>query len=138
MYRPASARALNAYRNIGVETSVATMDQHQIVALLYEGFLQAVNEARGALARRDILTKCNAINRALRILTEGLGTALDRQDGGELARNLSALYDYCMYRLAEANAKNDDAMLQEIYGLIEPIALSWKSIRGQVTPGGAS
>lgn len=139
MYRPASARALDAYRHIGVETSMTTLDQHQIVNLLYEGFLQAVNEARGALARGDVLAKCNAVNRALRILTEGLGTALDRQDGGELARNLSALYDYCMYRLTEANARNDDTLFKEVHGLIEPIAQSWKAIRPEVTgPGSAS
>lgn len=138
MYRPASARALDAYRHIGVETSMATTDQHQIVTLLYDGFLQALNEARGALARQDVLAKCNAINRALRILTEGLGTALDRQDGGEIARNLSALYDYCMFKLVHANAKNDDAALQEVYGLIEPIAQSWKSIRAEVTRTGSA
>ncbi len=70
--------------------------------------------------------KCNGISKAIRILEEGLNTALDREDGGELAENLGALYDYCMRRLILANARNDDAMMQEVQRLIEPMAQGWK------------
>lgn len=106
-----------------------TIDQHQIVSLLFDGMLQSLASARGALARGDVAGKCNAISRVLRILEEGLSTGLDRVDGGELAENLAALYDYCTRRLILANAQNDDAILQEVQRLIEPVAQSWKSIK---------
>ena len=56
---------------------------------------------------------------------------LDRQvlDGGELAENLGALYDYCMRRLILANARNDDAIMQEVMRLIEPVAQGWNEIK---------
>lgn len=129
MFRPASTQSADAYRRINVETSMHTIDQHQIVSLLFDGMLQSLAAARGALARGDVAGKCNAIARALRILEEGLSTGLDRVDGGQLAENLAALYDYCTRRLILANAQNDDAILQEVQRLIEPVAQGWKGIK---------
>ena len=129
MFSAYSPRAANAYQRINVETSMHTMDQHQLVSLLYEGVLNAIATARGALARGDVLTKVNSISKAIRIIEEGLCTALDRVDGGELAENLGSLYDYCLRRLILANARNDDAMMAEVMRLIEPVAQGWSEIK---------
>lgn len=129
MFSAYSPRAANAYQRINVETSMHTIDQHQLVSLLYEGVINAIATARGAMARGDVLGKCNAISKALRILEEGLSTALDRVDGGDLARNLGDLYDYSMHRLILANARNDDAIMQEVMRLIEPLATGWNEIK---------
>ena len=129
MFSAYSPRAANAYQRINVETSMHTMDQHQLVSLLYEGVINAIATARGALARGDVLAKVNAISKAVRILEEGLSTSLDKVDGGELAENLGALYDYCMRRLILANARNDDAIMQEVMRLIEPVATGWNEMK---------
>ncbi len=129
MFSSPSPHSARAYQRINVETSMHTIDQHQIVSLLYDGLLQSLAAARGALARGDVPAKCAAIARALRILEEGLTTGLDRVDGGELAENLAALYDYCTRRLILANAQNDDAILQEIQRLIETVAQGWKGMK---------
>ena len=65
---------------------------------------------------------------AVRILEEGLQCGLDLQQGGGLAANLQSLYGYCVIRLTQANARNDDAALAEVQRLIEPVAGSWKMI----------
>jgi len=121
MFSAYSPRAANAYQRI--------IDQHQLVSLLYDGVMNSIATARGAMARGDVLGKVNGISKALRILEEGLSTSLDKVDGGELAENLGALYDYCMRRLILANARNDDAMMQEVMRLIESVALGWKEIK---------
>jgi flagellar secretion chaperone FliS len=129
MFRSPSSRSADVYRRINVETTMHTIDQYQIVCLLYEGVLQSLATARGAMARGDVKTKCDAISRALRIIEEGLSTGLDRVDGGELAQNLGVLYDYCTRRLILANAHNDDAILQEVQRLIEPVAQGWMAMK---------
>ena len=129
MFAAYQPRAASAYQRINVETSMHTIDQHQLVSLLYEGVLNAVATARGAMARGDVLGKVNGISKAVRILEEGLSTALDKEDGGELAQNLGDLYDYCLHRLILANARNDDAMMLEVMRLIEPVALGWNEIK---------
>jgi flagellar protein FliS len=129
MFSALNPRAANAYQRINVETSMHTIDQHKLVSLLLEGALSAIATARGAMARGDVAGKCNAIAKAIRIIEEGLSTALDKVDGGELAQNLGALYDYCVNRLILSNARNDDAMMQEVMRLIEPVALGWDEIK---------
>lgn len=129
MFAAYQPRAASAYQRINVETSMHTIDQHQLVSLLYEGVLSSIATARGALARGDVLTKCNSVSKAVRIIEEGLMTALDRDAGGELAQNLEALYDYSLRRLILANAHNDDAMLAEVAHLFEPIAQGWNQIK---------
>lgn len=129
MFSTFSPRSAAAYQRINVETSMHTIDQHQLVSLLYDGVLGSIATARGALARGDVSSKCSSIAKAVRILEEGLMTALDRQAGGALAENLGALYDYSLRRLILANARNDDAMLHEVARLIEPIAQGWKDMK---------
>ena len=129
MFTAYNPRAASAYQRINVETSMHTIDQHQLVSLLYDGVLGAITSARGALARGDVPLKCSSISKAIRIIEEGLGTALDRDGGGELAQNLGALYDYCLQRLIQANIRNDDAILEEVARLIEPIAQGWNEIK---------
>ena len=129
MFSAYSPRSASAYQRIHVETSMHTLDQHQLVSLLLDGVLNAVATARGALARGDVSGKCASISKAVRILEEGLLTALDREAGGDVAASLEAVYDYALRRLVQANAANDDAMLQEVAHLIEPIAQGWKAIK---------
>lgn len=133
MFSAHNSRAASAYQRINVETAMHTMDQHQIVSLLFEGILNSLATARGALARGDVAGKCVAVSKALKIIEEGLMTGLDTLDGGELASNLEAVYNYATRRLILANARNDDAIFQEVQRLIEPIAQSWKMIKLQPT-----
>ncbi|WP_367067464.1 flagellar export chaperone FliS [Oryzisolibacter sp. LB2S] len=129
MFTAMNPRAASAYQRINIETSMRSFDQHQLVSLLYEGVLGAIANARGALARGDVAAKCNGIAKAVRILEEGLMTALDRKAGGALAENLGAVYEYCLARLIQANVRNDDAMLQEVARLIAPIAQGWNEMK---------
>ena len=129
MFTAMNPRAASAYQRINIETSMRSFDQHQLVSLLYEGVLGAIANARGALARGDVAAKCNGIAKAVRILEEGLMTALDRKAGGALAENLGAVYEYCLTRLIQANVRNDDAMLQEVARLIAPIAQGWNEMK---------
>lgn len=131
MFSAHNHRSASAYQRINVETGMHTMDKHQIVSLLLDGVLGSLATARGALARGDVAAKCAAVTKALKIIEEGLRTGLDTVDGGELASNLEALYDYATHRLILANARNDDAIFQEVQRLIEPIAQSWKMIKAQ-------
>lgn len=135
MFSAYSPRAANAYQRINVETSMHTIDQHQLVALLYEGAISSIATARGAMARGDVLGKVNNISKAIRIIEEGLSTALDKVDGGEIAQNLGSLYDYCIHRLILANARNDDALMLEVMRLIEPVAQGWNEIKKQPAAG---
>lgn len=83
------------------------------------------------MQNRDVPNKVRSIGLSLRILEEGLKGGLDTKRGGELASNLANLYDYCILRTTEANLRNDVRMIDEVVGLIQPLAEGWGEIRGE-------
>jgi flagellar secretion chaperone FliS len=128
MYTPPGLRAASAYRTIGVQSSVDGANPHGLVVLLFDGLLQAVRAARGAMQRGEVAQKGQQIMRAVRFLDEGLKGGLDKARGGELAERLGALYDYCIGRLTLANLRNDASLLEEVLTLIAPLAQAWQDI----------
>jgi flagellar secretion chaperone FliS len=133
MFTPVSMRSANTYKTIGVETSVSGATPHQLVSLLFDALQQALASAKGAIISGDISTKGQSIGRAVRLLEEGLKAGLDTTKGGELAANLRRLYDYCIFKLTEAN---DVAMVDEVIRLIRPVAEGWSEIRGDAAARG--
>ena len=85
------------------------------------------------MAQRDIASKVSHINKALRILQEGLYANLDLECGGEISANLAAVYDYAGMALTQANMKNDPEKIQEVIAMIKPIAEAWAQIRNDQT-----
>ena len=128
MYTPVSSRAASAYRQVGVQSGVDGASPHTLIKMLFDGLIQSLNAARGALQRGDIAEKGRQIGKAVRILEEGLKGGLNHAQGGEIASNLAALYDYCVSRLTLANMRNDLALVEEVVSLIAPVAQSWSEI----------
>lgn len=138
MFAQPFARAQNAsvmmsglYHQIGVETGVKTASAHQLVQMLYDGLLESLAQARGALDKGDIEAKGRAITKASRIVDEGLKAALSPA-GGELTANLSNLYGYITRRLMQAHLRNDVTALEECQRLVQPLRDAWADIRSQV------
>ena len=61
-----SAPRAQMYSNVGVETSVVDASPHKLVALLFDGFFDAIGQARAALAAHQSEAKGQAIGRAHR------------------------------------------------------------------------
>ena len=99
-----------AYSRVAVDTSVMSATPHRLIALLFEGAEQQLLAADTALAAGNLAAKGEAITRTIRIVDEGLKAALDPR-GGEIAENLSALYDYILRRLLELGCRNDRAII---------------------------
>jgi flagellar protein FliS len=126
----------NAYARVGVETSVNAASAHKLIELLFNGFMDAIVLARGAMRAKQIEVKGKAIGRAARIVEEGLKAGLNIEGGGRLAQDLDALYAYVTVRLTIANLRNDEAALDECVRLIGPLRDAWVSIGPQVEGGG--
>lgn len=125
---PSFNASSNAYQQIGVASAVDSASPHRLVGMLYDGLLESIAQARGALRNGDVEAKCRSVNRAVRIVEEGLKGGLDTGAGGEIATNLNMLYGYVSQRLTMANLRSDEAMLQECAGLIEPLRDAWLQI----------
>ncbi len=129
---PQARQFAGAYHQVGVQTMVAGASAHGLVALLFDGFMAAVHRAKGAIRHGDIAAKGHAIGHAVRIIDEGLKSALDLKAGGKLAADLSDLYAYVCLRLIQANLNNDEAALDECLKLVTPLRDAWQAIGDRV------
>lgn len=125
-------RRIDAYQDVGLTSSVASADPHQLIMLLFDGAQAALAIARGAMDNNAVAEKGKAISKAIDIIDNGLKPSLDLEKGQDLANRLYALYEYMADRLLYANLKNDRAALDEVAGLLAEIQSAWAAIRPQV------
>ncbi len=116
------------YRQVGIDAQLTVATPHQMVLMLFDGFLEAVALARGAMRDGRVQVKCEAIGRAVRIVDEGLRPGLDPRAAGTLVRDLGELYTYLVMRLTTANLRNDAAALDECQRLVQPLREAWLAI----------
>lgn len=125
-------RQAGAYRQVHASTGVEAASPHGLIGMLFDGLLEAIAEARGAMRSGNIALKGRCISRAVGIVDEGLSAPLDLEHGGKLAADLRDLYTYIAMRLTQANLQNDEAALEECRRLIEPLRTAWAGIADQV------
>ena len=120
--------ALQAYQQVNTQTSTTDADPHRLVQLLLDGALERINMAKGRMAAKDYAGKGNLISKTMEIVG-ALRGSLNFEQGGELAGNLEALYDYIERGLFEASSRNDPEKLEEMADLLRTIKSGWEGIR---------
>ena len=120
------------YRQVGISTLVDNASSHRLVGMLYDGLLESLTEARGAIQSKDVEAKCRALTRAGRIVDEGLRAGLNLQAGGAVGKGLNDLYIYISNRVLFANLRSDVAAVEECCRLVEPLRDAWNQIGAQV------
>lgn len=131
-YSKAYGAALH-YSQVGSEAVVTDADPHHLIRLLLDGALSRIAAAKGHMQRGEVAPKGECLGKAIAIV-DGLRAALDYDKGGEIARNLGALYGYMERRLLEANLCNDLARLDEVARLLTEIRGAWVAIPSAGNP----
>jgi len=129
MSSPFAARNQRAtlYAKVGLETDVQAASPHRLVAMLFDGVFDAMNQAVQAIQAGNVELKGRALTRAVRILDEGLRAGLD-MSAGQLAVDLRELYGYVCMRLTQANLRSDLAAIDECQRLLTPVREAWTAI----------
>jgi len=118
---------LAAYRSVLAHGAVNGADPHGLVLMLMDAALERMTTALGCLERGEIISKTKLLHSCVRLVTE-LRASLNLKDGGELAANLSGLYDYMVRRLLLANATNDPQRITEALEPLKAIRAAWVAI----------
>jgi flagellar secretion chaperone FliS len=124
MMRNASA----LYSQTKAQGSIEGADRHQLIAMLFDGLVDRINQARGHILHQDVPAKGQAFAKAIGILGE-LRTSLDHSVEPTLTGRLDSLYDYITRRLLHAQLNDDLAALDESERLLAPIRSAWHAIR---------
>lgn len=114
----------SAYAQVDLASNVATATPEKLIRMLYEGALKAIWSAQEHTRQQNTSEKGQAISKALAILGE-LSGSLNHEIGGEISRNLEALYDYMSRRLLQANVENSLEALEEVEKLLSSLRETW-------------
>lgn len=122
-----SRAALKHYAAVQVQSTVTEATPHRLTALLFDGALERIARAKGHLQRGELARKGELISAVVAIVGE-LAGSLRRDAAPALVDRLSALYDYILRRLIEANATNRVEPLDEAGRLLGTLAEAWQAI----------
>ena len=116
---------------------IRTATPEMLVAKLYEGAMRHIRIARGAEGPQAVSKRAESISKAVAIVNE-LQQSLDIEVGGEMARNLDALYTFVTERLLDANLQKRTEYLDECLGVLTPLHSAWAKIAQDPPPEAAS
>ncbi|MEI2418602.1 flagellar export chaperone FliS [Orrella sp. JC864] len=116
-----------AYRSIGLETQVMSASPEKLITLLFDGARAAIAHARLYLEQENVAARGQAISKALDIVDNGLKASLDLEKGGEVAKNLQAVYEIVSHNLLLANLNADMQRLDLADRLLADIGEAWRT-----------
>ena len=123
-------QALKQYDTVNKQTGVEGKNPHELILMLYDGALDNLVKAKGAIQRKDFAAKGETLGKAITIIG-GLQGFLDMEKGGDMSKNLDALYDYCARQLYEATKDNNEELIDEVIRLIREVKSGWEGIKDE-------
>ncbi len=119
--------AAASYNQVKTHSAVEDASPHKLIDMLFDGLLERITQAKGAMQHNNVELKGSRINSAINIVN-GLRENLNHEQGGEISANLDGLYVFVQNTLAEAHRENNMDKLDTAYTLIDDIASAWKQI----------
>jgi flagellar protein FliS len=125
-------KALRAYQKVNSHAQISEASPHRLIQMLFEGGLDRLAQAKGAMARGDIAQKCLLISKAIDIIT-GLRQGLHEEKAEDPAtiQQLDSLYEYMNSQLLKANVNNDPEIIDEVARLLTTLKSGWDAIAPQ-------
>ncbi len=111
---------LGAYK----KTSIHTASKEQILLMLYQAAIKNCKKGMEAIEANDIPKKGEYIGKLQDIVIE-LNNSLDFEIGGEVAKELSSLYDYILFASTQANIKIDKEPLDGCLNVLKTLYHGW-------------
>ncbi len=106
------------------KTSVQTASKEQVLLMLYQAAIKNCKKAIDAISNNEIAKKGEYIGKLQDIVIE-LNTSLDFKVGGEVAKDLSSLYDYVLFASTQANLKMETAPLESCLNILNILYSGW-------------
>jgi len=117
---------LKSYQRANVETT----NPLNLVIMCYDAAIKDVRAARELHAGRSMGGAYEKLRHAQDIVTELL-VALDYEEGGDIANNLSRLYNFILRQLIGINSQQSLTVYDPVVEILEELKDAWEQIRRQ-------
>lgn len=114
------------YQRSQTDFSALTASPAELVALLLEAARDRCRQAAWCVRAGNPVEKGVAVEKAQRIIQEGLQGHLDMSVS--VSSDFDAFYSSALVRLLKAHASNDDALFDTIAAELGELASAWRAI----------
>ncbi len=118
------------------KTAVSTASKEQILLMLYQAAIKNCKKAIEAIEAKQIAQKGEYIGKLQDIVIE-LNNSLDFEVGGDIAKELSSLYDYMLFASTQANIKIDAEPLHGCLNVLNTLYEGWSEAIKSLKAAGA-
>ncbi len=116
--------ALPNARNQYLKTQIETASREQLVVMLFDGIIRFTDQARKAIEEKNIEDSHHALMRAQAIIMELLCT-INKEKGGDLAKNLMSLHAYAFNCLIKCNMSKEASYIDEVQKIYRELRTAW-------------
>ena len=121
------ALANQHYRNMELQSRVASASPHGLISLLYEELLRSLDLLTATATRGSSISGNPHHGKAVSILI-ALESSIDFANGGDLAGVLQRIYRSAVRTLNDAARANDISRISELRAAISEIAYAWAAL----------
>jgi flagellar secretion chaperone FliS len=121
-----SSMALRSYH----KTKVQTADTLGLIIMCYDAAIRDLEEAKRLHDLQAMEETYSRIRHAQDLITELL-VGLDYERGGEIAINLSRVYNFILRQLIGINSRQDTKIYNHLIRILDELRDAWQQIRGQ-------
>lgn len=119
-------RAAKIYLDSDAETSIQSFNSGQLIVLIYERIFDHLKLAKHALENGQ--HGVEAFTKAHDLIQQGLLACLDMKAGGEIAMNLSAIYEWSLREIINARVTHSPEKVEEIINILTPLYEAWLAL----------
>lgn len=115
-----------SYQAVSLESSVLSASPVELVVMTYDRILVNIASIRKEIVEgKEGFEPCE---KAFDLIQLGLMSALDFERGGEIAKNLAALYDWGVRELMRARSEKSLDVLDGVIEAYSSVADAWREI----------
>lgn len=107
------------------KTAVETASKEKVLLMLYEGCIRNLKRCKVAMENKQWAEKGVYLGKAQDIVNE-LSNSLNHEVGGELSKQLEALYLHIFDQTTKANIENDPQKIAHCIKILETLYSGWQ------------
>lgn len=115
---------LQAYKKVDIDSNILASDPHKIIVMMFDGVLQSIAQAKGAIERKDLALKSTSMTKSINILN-ALRNSLDFTSEPTISQRFDDLYAYCIDQLNDISLHLNAEGIDEVFNLLKPLRDAW-------------
>jgi flagellar secretion chaperone FliS len=117
-------KVLNQYKRSNIETA----SKLELVIMCYENAILCLAQVKEHIREHEMEKKANKFQKTLNLISD-LQCSLNMEKGGQIAKNLDALYSYITKRLLLGDINKDLTAYDESIHILSELKEAWQAIK---------